>query len=346
VWRKSTDEGNVAAPPAEPRFDAAPPSPPPPGSASAQRRFNFLIVGLTVLLAAALVGGLLIFNRSHRKSAVGQAADPLKQVTDQYLAYSAAMSEELDQLTLAPVAPFLSEAGRTQEQAVLQGVVSTGYRYRVTTKHEQRVVVYAGQRLASVDDVSVRHTLPLDVATRAPAGDERSDTIHKSVAFKKEGDRWLVDSVVVFGAATPTPSFSLSYAASSGGVPLEGKLQMPIQQAYEAYWAANTTALRTLNVGPLRDVETDPLLKQDAALIETRRQKGQGYQIKVEHNFRVAQQDSDTFWVYDTFADTGYSFDFGSGKPMIPPPPEIVRESYEFRGVEGKWKIVSSVQYK
>src|SRR4030088_109477 len=70
VWRRSTNEGSVAAPPAEPKFEAGPPSLPSPTPGPAQRRFNFLIVGLTILLAAGLVGGLLIYDRNGNKQPI------------------------------------------------------------------------------------------------------------------------------------------------------------------------------------------------------------------------------------------------------------------------------------
>src|SRR5438132_9319871 len=77
VWRRSTNEGSVAAPPAQPKFEAGPPSFPPPTPARAQRRFNVLIVGLTVLLAAGLVGGLFVFSGSRPKRAtVAPSEDP------------------------------------------------------------------------------------------------------------------------------------------------------------------------------------------------------------------------------------------------------------------------------
>src|SRR5437016_2246695 len=75
VWRRSTNEGSVAAPPAEPKFEAGPPSLPPPTPAPAQRRFNFLIVGLTILLAAGLVGGLVLYNQGGSRKATPSAAD-------------------------------------------------------------------------------------------------------------------------------------------------------------------------------------------------------------------------------------------------------------------------------
>src|SRR5437660_12548329 len=75
VWRRSTDKGSVAATPAEPRFDAGPPSSPPPAHAPGQRRLNFLIVGLTILLSAGLVGTLLFFSGGHPKYATAPPSE-------------------------------------------------------------------------------------------------------------------------------------------------------------------------------------------------------------------------------------------------------------------------------
>src|SRR5947207_8671027 len=76
VWRRSPNEGSVGAPPAGPKFEAGPPSLPPPTPAPAQRRFNFLIVGLTILLATALVAGLVVYDHHHaQRSSARSASD-------------------------------------------------------------------------------------------------------------------------------------------------------------------------------------------------------------------------------------------------------------------------------
>ncbi len=261
----------MAAPPAEPKFDAGPPSFPPP-TAPGQRRFNLLIIGLTILLAAGLVGGLLILDSGRRKPPVASpAADEVKQVTGAYLAYFAALGDELNELTLNAVRPFLTDTGAQQELKILGNISLAGHRYQFRAEHDPQVVVYTGGDLASIDDIIVRHTTPLD------------------------------------------PFVSRS-----------------IKQAYDNYWMADTRAFKTLDLSPLTKVEVDPLLSNDAALLDAQRQKGQGYQIKVEHNYRIAQEDGNTWWVYDTFADSSYLFNLKSGHRFGQLPTEVILESYEF----------------
>src|SRR2546426_12611972 len=101
VWRRSTNEGTVAAPPAEPKFESGPPSLPPPTPAPAQRRFNFLIVGLTILLAAGLVGGLVLYNQGgSRKVATSAAGAGVKQA---YLNFFSATTSALRSLSVTPL---------------------------------------------------------------------------------------------------------------------------------------------------------------------------------------------------------------------------------------------------
>src|SRR3984893_2948505 len=101
VWRRSTDQGSVAAAPAEPRFDAGPPSSPPPAHAPGQRRFKFLIVGLTILLPAALVGGLVLYKPYHSSKALAPPPDAdVKQV---YLNFFSATTSALRSLNVTPL---------------------------------------------------------------------------------------------------------------------------------------------------------------------------------------------------------------------------------------------------
>ena len=334
----------MAAPPAQPSFDAGPPrGPTPPPSGPGQRRFNFLIVGLTILLAVLLVGGLVLYNHRAHRSQVPSVTDDVMRA---YLAYSEAGAQEVRELVLTPVRPFLTDAGAKQEATLLQKISQTGFRYEVTADHKPQVVVYTSGDLASVDDIKVRHTVQLDLATRVAVGAAQSDIIHESYALKKQGGRWLVDSVAAFGTASSEPPFDISYAAVSRDKPLGTAPRSPIEHAFQAYWAADTAAFKNLDPAPLAAVEVDSVLQHDRDLLQARRAKNQGYQIKVEHNFRIAQQDADTFWVYDTFADSSYPFELSSGKAIDAGPPEVIREGYEFQRLGGVWKLVSDTQYK
>src|SRR5712692_8965236 len=73
VWHRSTEEGSVAAPQAQPSFGGGPPPMLPPPQAHGWRRFSFLVVGLTILLAALLVGSLVIYKHHGTKVAGPQA---------------------------------------------------------------------------------------------------------------------------------------------------------------------------------------------------------------------------------------------------------------------------------
>jgi len=346
VWRRSTNEGTVAAPPAEPKFDAGPPSFPPP-TAPGQRRFNLLIIGLTILLAAGLVGGLLILDSGRRKPPVASpAADEVKQVTGAYLAYFAALGDELNELTLNAVRPFLTDTGAQQELKILGNISLAGHRYQFRAEHDPQVVVYTGGDLASIDDIIVRHTTPLDLATGKPIGIEQTDIVHESYVLKKQGKAWLIDSVTAFGAASQPSDLGISYAAAAERKSIDPFVSRSIKQAYDNYWMADTRAFKTLDLSPLTKVEVDPLLSNDAALLDAQRQKGQGYQIKVEHNYRIAQEDGNTWWVYDTFADSSYLFNLKSGHRFGQLPTEVIRESYEFKRMTNEWKLVTSTQFK
>jgi hypothetical protein len=191
----------------------------------------------------------------------------------------------------------------------------------------------------------LRHTVPIDLKTGQPAGSERSDILHQSYALKKQDGRWLIDSVAPIGTAAPEPPLRISYAAVSRDKPLDSSIATQIQRAFENYWATYTLAFKSLNAAPLSGVELDPLLSQDRKLIEDQQQKSRGYVVKVEHNYRIAQQDASTFWVYDTFADSSYPLDAASGKPVNAGPPEVVREGYEFQRVGETWMLATSVRY-
>jgi hypothetical protein len=206
VWRRSTDQGSATATPAEPMFDAGPPSPP-PAHPPGQRRFNFLIVGLTILLAAGLVGGLVVYNRNVRKpTAANQTTTAVQKA---FLTYYSALEEAYRQLDLAPLRGLVTSAGLKQEQGHMAVAVGSGSRYRFTADHNLQVAVYSGD-LASVDDILVRHTTSLDPTSLVPLGAESTDTLHASYGFTREGGRWLLDSVSAFGQAAPSADLPVS----------------------------------------------------------------------------------------------------------------------------------------
>jgi hypothetical protein len=327
----------VAAPPAEPKFEAGPPSLPPPTPAPAQRRFNFLIVGLTVLLATGLVGGLVLYDRKGSKHPIRDQT--AKNVQSAYLDYYAAEGQVLKTLDIGPVKPFVTDAALKQEQTVLDQVVQSRYKFQVTAEHDIQVVVYLGGSLASVDDDLLRHTVRLDYSTGVPLGPEMTDTIHNSIALQRQDGRWRVDSVVGFGTGNTQPGSPVSYAAVSRGVSVPRETRQQIVRAYDQFWDANARAFSTLDSKALNSVEIDPELSKDRSIVTQLMAQRRTLITSVQHNYRIAMQDASTAWVYDTFADSSFAVDITSKKAIGAQTTRITRKSFRLRMVGARWAV-------
>jgi hypothetical protein len=90
----------------------------------------------------------------------------------------------------------------------------------------------------------------------------------------------------------------------------------------------------------------DPELGRDRSLVDEWRQKSQVYKIDVEHNYRIAQQDDSTAWVYDSYADSSYPFDLAAKRPVQQLPPEVVRKSFQLKKDGGTWKVALDTVYQ
>jgi hypothetical protein len=326
----------VTATPAEPRFDAGPPSSPPPAHAPGQRRFNFLVVGLTILLAAVLVASLVVYNRHGPKpAAVNQTATVVQQA---FLTYYSALEEAYRQQNLDPLLGLVTSAGLKQEQGHMAVAVGSGSRYQFTADHDLQVAVYSPD-LASVDDVLVRHTAALDPTSLVPIGTESTDTLHASYGFKKEGGHWLLDSVSAFGQATPSADLPVSYAAVSRGRPMSTALRSEVEQAYLRYWMVSASAFKSMDSSTLASVEADPELSKERSALERWREQKRSYRIDVQHNYRIAMRDGETAFVYDTLRDSSYLLDVSTGKPVPGTPSSLLRQSFELKMFSGQWKV-------
>jgi hypothetical protein len=327
----------VAAAPAEPRFDAGPPSSPPPAHAPGQRRFNFLIVGLTILLAAGLIVGLVLYD--HYGSSKVVTPQPDAGVKQAYLNFFSATTSALRSLNVTPLHGLVTSAGLKQQQDGIEQAAKAGHPFQVTADHDLQVVIYADGNLASVDDVMSRHTVPLDQTTLAPTGTDSPDWLHDSAVLIKQNGHWLVDSVVGFGTDSTEPGSRVSYAAAARGNRLPNQFRTQVQQSYLAYWNASKNALAQPDAALFDRYEIDPKLSQDRLFVKGLIQKKQRYIIAVEHNFRVAQQDDNTAWIYDSIADSSYVVDISSQQPINRVPVQVTRKSLRFKKVGGQWKL-------
>jgi len=333
VWHRSTEEGSVAAPQAQPSFGGGPPPLLPP--THGQRRFNFLIVGVTILLAAGLVAGLVLSNGHRSKPS---PVDSTKSAVHQaFLAYYSAVEQSYKQLDLTPLHPFVTTDGLKQEQGHMDAAVKSGARYQFTADHDLQVAVYSDHQHASIDDILVRHTVELDPASMAPKSAATTDTLHASYALQRQGDRWLVDSVKGFGEATATTDLPVSYAAASRDRPLAGAVWTEVEQAYLGYVQVSTKAFQNMDPTLLSSVETDPELSTEQSAIQKWKQQGLSYHYTVEHNYRIAMRDDDTAYVYDSMLDSSFLLNVSKRQPVPGAPPEILRETFRFKKLNGSW---------
>ena len=339
MWHRSTDQAEAVAPPAQLGFDAAPPA-----ARSRRSRVTFLITGLVFLLVITLLAVLLVSKSDKPKPAA--ATNAVEDVRQAFLNYYAAVVLEARQLDLAPVRPFLTNAGANQEQAILAQLVKTGNRFQITADHDLQIVVYSQGDLASVDDLFVRQTLVLDSKTQTPTGPEQTDTVHESYSLMKQGPRWLVDSVIEFGTAETEGNGPISYAAVSPPNTFPSSLRNEVDRAFTGYWAATKMALATLDPGPLDRVEIEPELGKGRADVALWGQRNLGYDLRVEHNYRLGRQNNSTIWIYDTYADTSSPFDKTTKKPVQQTGTEIIRKSFELNKVGDTWKVSLDTVYR
>ena len=346
----SDADGPLAAEPEGKR----PAQPPPPDLE--QRRFDLKMIGLMLVLAAVLVGGLFVYLHFHdravararaRADAAAQAAaaqaeadQKVADVKEAYLDYSAALTRMEQQVSLTPLEPYLTAAGLQDEQSEFQEIQNSGYHYLLEfSSHDIQAVVYAGGQLASVDDVLVERMTPLDPSTMAPAGNVLIRPGHGSYALKLQGGRWLVDSVVTFGSDGSDPRLGLSYAATNRDRPLSQDVRAPIETAYLAFWQTIEQAFHNLDPTPLRKTVLPPALDTELSSLNSHVQEHIGFSVRDEHNYRVALKDPGTAYVYDTLADSSFDFDMVTKQPVTIPLTTIYPEKIELKKVGGQWKV-------
>ena len=245
-------------------LEGSPARVPSPGPSPEQRRFNLLILGLMVLLVAALAGGLALYTHIHDEH---QAAARAKaDVLQAYLNYYSALEQAYRELDPAPLRPFVTAPGMQQELPVLNKSIQAEIPLQVVAIHHPQVVVYRGGRLASVDDIIVRHITPIGLNPKAPNGPERTDIIHQSFALQKQNGRWLVSSALAFGFGAPEGNLGISYAADPHAQPLSGSIRSEIMKNYEAYWSVKLRDFTSSHISRLETVELAPELVTKSTL--------------------------------------------------------------------------------
>jgi hypothetical protein len=313
------------------------PLPPAAGSGGRRRRVGLAIGGIVLALLLGAAGALFLVRRNPSPPDSAQARAAVRQA---YLAWWGARQKAYLELDATPMKPDMTAAGYREEQGRLATQEATHDPLRLVADHNLQVVVYQDGTTASIDDIWVDHSVSLNPQTLQPVEPDPDLTIEDSTVLRRQGGRWLVDSIRRFGVSRPVAGQTVSYAAAAGGRPPPQPVLSAVETAYANYLRAIGAAFSELSSVPLQDEVTGPALARDTQIIQHEKALNQYFEIRAEHNERLGMQTDGTVWLYDTIADHSVSIDRTTHKAVGPTnPTDITRSAYEFVQESDGWKV-------
>ena len=118
-----------------------------------------------------------------------------------------------------------------------------------------------------------------------------------------------------------------------------------VMQAYHHYWRDYRQALYTLISSQMSNVATSDELRQVEAQVVSLRRDNRAVRTRVTHHALVVSIRGDKATVYDEILNRSFTID-----PVTKQPPQgsnradLEKDIYFFQRVQGKWKVVKSVQ--
>ncbi len=118
-----------------------------------------------------------------------------------------------------------------------------------------------------------------------------------------------------------------------------------VMQAYHHYWRDYRQALYTLISSQMSNVATGDELRQVQEQVVSLRRVNHAVRTRVTHHALVVSIRGDKATVYDEILNRSFTID-----PLTKQPPQgsnradLEKDIYFFQRVQGKWKVVKSVQ--
>jgi len=118
-----------------------------------------------------------------------------------------------------------------------------------------------------------------------------------------------------------------------------------VMQAYHHYWRDYRQALYTLTSSQMSNVATGDELRQVQEQVVSLRRDNHAVRTRVTHHALVVSIRGDKATVYDEILNRSFTID-----PVTKQPPQgsnradLEKDIYFFQRVQGKWKVVKSVQ--
>lgn len=151
---------------------------------------------------------------------------------------------------------------------------------------------------------------------------------------------------------TSVPSVAANVGALPAGsaVPSAAELITPLQRelidAYLRYWDVRMRAYYDLDASRLREVMAGAELTRETQQVLDLRTQGRAISMDVEHNIRVLKATSDEAVIYDEYVNHSLYMDPATKResPTKETPP-IEKISYQFKKVDGVWKVVDGTRH-
>lgn len=151
---------------------------------------------------------------------------------------------------------------------------------------------------------------------------------------------------------TAPPTSPVAAAAVTSPLPknpadLLSPLEKEIVDAYLRYWAVRGQAYYDLDTTRLGEVMAGAELAREEAGVQELKAQGRGADLDVEHNFRILKATPEEAVVYDEYLNHSVFIDAAT-KQVIPTkePPAVLKVSFEFRKVQGVWKVVDGTHHQ
>jgi hypothetical protein len=145
---------------------------------------------------------------------------------------------------------------------------------------------------------------------------------------------------------SPTP-VAMRAAAPTASPTAAPSVEDQVSQAYLRYWDAYAEALLNLDPALAEGVASGQELQRIREEIETLRSQGVALRVVVEHNSVVLEASENSAVVFDEIVNNSFYVDPETKEPPVGSGSgEILRDTFYFEKIDGRWMVVRSTRQR
>jgi len=145
---------------------------------------------------------------------------------------------------------------------------------------------------------------------------------------------------------SPTPAATPTAAPQVSPTPT-ASIEQEVSEAYLRYWEAYGEALLNLDVRLAEGVASGQELQRIREEIETLRSQGVALRVVVEHNSAILEASENSAVVFDEIVNNSFYIDPETKEPPVGSGSgEILRDTFYFEKIDGRWMVVRSTRQR